>query len=60
VQAKNYIRAGEKLKAEEMLQELLLEGVQSSEPEEMTRGDSDEIRREALTQFEARKSRKPA
>jgi len=43
-----------------MLQELLLEGVQSSEPEEMTRGDSDEIRREALTQFEARKSRKPA
>jgi hypothetical protein len=40
------------------LEALLLEGIRSSEPTEMTREDWDDIRREALKQFEARKSLK--
>lgn len=47
-----------KRKAQEKLEALLLEGIQSSELTEMTRQDWDNIRREALKQFEARKSRK--
>ena len=54
------IRDDEKCKAREKLESLLLEGVQRSEPTEMTRQDWDEIRKEALKQFEARKSRKSA
>jgi hypothetical protein len=39
------------------LEALLLEGIRSSEPTEMTREDWDDIRREALKQFEARQER---
>jgi antitoxin ParD1/3/4 len=49
-----YIRDDEKRKAQETLEALLMEGIQSSEPVEMTRDDWDEIRREGLKQFEAR------
>lgn len=54
------IRGDEKRKAQERLEALLLDGIQSSEPTQMTRQDWDEIRKEALKQFEARKSRKSA
>jgi len=54
------IRGDEKRKAQEKLEALLLDGIQSSEPTQMTRQDWDEIRKEALKQFEARKSRKSA
>lgn len=52
------IRHDEERKAREKLEALLLEGLRGSEPTEMTRQDWDDIRREALRQFEARKSRK--
>ena len=57
---RDLIRDDEKRKAQEKLEALLLEGIQSSKPTEMTRQDWDDIRREALKQFEARKSRKTA
>jgi hypothetical protein len=37
-----------------------MEGIQSSGPTAMTRQDWDDIRRDALKQFQARKSRKKA
>jgi arginase family enzyme len=40
------------------LETLLLEGLRSSEPTELTRRDWDEIRQEAVRRFEARKVRK--
>jgi antitoxin ParD1/3/4 len=52
------IREDEKRKAQERLDALLLEGVQSSEATQFTREDWVEIRREAVRQFEARKQRK--
>ena len=52
------IRDDEKRKAQEKLEALLLEGIQSGKPTEMTRQDWAEIRREAVKQFEARKIRK--
>jgi antitoxin ParD1/3/4 len=57
---RDLIRDDEKRKAQEKLEALLLEGVQSSGPTEMTRQDWDEVRKEALKQFEARRSRKSA
>jgi antitoxin ParD1/3/4 len=54
------IRGDEKRKAQEKLEALLLDGIQSSEPTQMTREDWEEIRKEALKQFEARRSRKSA
>jgi antitoxin ParD1/3/4 len=54
------IRDDEKRKAQGRLEALLLEGVQSNGPTEMTRQDWDEVRKEALKQFEARRSRKSA
>jgi len=57
---RDLIRIDEKRKTQEKLEALLMEGIQSSEPTEMTRQDWDDIRREALKQFEARKSRKTA
>ena len=57
IKAKKY---DEKRKAQEKLEALLMEGIQSSEPTEMTRQDWDDIRREALKQFQARKSQKTA
>ena len=52
------IRDDEKRKAQEKLETLLMEGIQSGEPTEMTRKDWTDIRHEALKQFEARKFRK--
>jgi antitoxin ParD1/3/4 len=57
---RDLIRDDEKRKAQDKLEALLVEGIQSSGPTEMTRQDWDEIRREALKQFEGRKSRKKA
>jgi antitoxin ParD1/3/4 len=47
------IREDEKRKAQEHLEALLLEGVASSGPTELTRHDWQEIRSNALKQFEA-------
>jgi len=55
---RDLIRDDEKRKAQEKLEALLLEGIQSGEPTEMTRQDWDDIRRVARKQFEARKSSK--
>jgi len=52
------IREDEKRKAQERLEAMLMEGIQSGAPTEMTRRDWEEIRKEAVKQFEARKSRK--
>ena len=57
---RDLIRDDEKRKLQERLEALLVEGIQGSKPTEMTRQDWDDIRREALKQFEARKSRKTA
>ena len=57
---RDLIREDEKRAAQEKLEALLVEGIQSSQPIEMTRQDWEDIRREALKQFESRKSRKTA
>ncbi|MEO8096512.1 MAG: type II toxin-antitoxin system ParD family antitoxin [Acidobacteriota bacterium] len=54
------IRDDEKRRSQEKLESLLLEGLQSGKPTEMTRQDWSEIRAEALKQFEARRARKRA
>ena len=55
---RDLIRADEKRKAQENLEALLVDGVQSGQPTELTRQDWEDIRREGYTQFEARKSLK--
>jgi antitoxin ParD1/3/4 len=50
------IRADEKRKAEERLETLLLEGLQSTETE-LTPADWSEIRQEAIAQVKARRHR---
>ena len=55
---RDLIRDDEKRKAQDKLETLLMEGIQSGEPTEMTRKDWTDIRHEALKQFEARKFRK--
>lgn len=57
---RDLIRDDEKRKAQERLETLLLEGIQSGEATEMARQDWNDIRAEALKQFEARQTRKPA
>jgi antitoxin ParD1/3/4 len=57
---RDLIREDEKRAAQEKLEALLVEGIQSSQPTEMTRRDWEDIRREALKQFESRKSCKTA
>lgn len=57
---RDLIRDDERRKAQERLEALLMEGIQSSESTEMTRLDWSDIRAEALKQFEARRSRKSA
>ena len=54
------IRDDEKRNAQEKLEEMLLEGIQSGGPTEMRREDWDDVRREALKQFEVSRSRKTA
>jgi antitoxin ParD1/3/4 len=51
------IRADEKRKAEEQLEALLLEGLNSPESE-LTSGDWSAIRKEALARLEARKQQR--
>ncbi len=55
---RDLIRDDEKRKAQEKLEAILMEGIQSGEPTDMTRQDWSNIRSAALKQFEARKSRK--
>jgi antitoxin ParD1/3/4 len=57
---RDLIRDDEKRKAQEKLEAMLMEGIQSGEPTEITRQDWADIRQEAVKQFEARKSRKLA
>jgi antitoxin ParD1/3/4 len=57
---RDLIRDDEKRKAQERIEALLLEGIQDGGPTDMTRQDWDDVRREALEQFETRKSRKTA
>jgi antitoxin ParD1/3/4 len=57
---RDLIREDEKRKAQEKLETMLLEGLQSGEPTEMTRQDWADIRQEAARQFETRKSRRKA
>ncbi len=52
------IREDERRKSQEKLEALLMEGLQSGKPTEMTRKDWADIRSEALKQFEARRARK--
>ena len=54
------IRDDEKRRAQEKLEAMLMEGIQSCGPTEMRRQDWEDIRREALKEFEARKTRKRA
>jgi len=57
---RDLIRDDEKRRAQDKLEALLMEGLQSGQPTEMTKQDWDGIRREAVRQFEVRKSRKTA
>ena len=57
---RDLIRDDEKRKVREKLEAMLMEGIRSGAPTEMTRQDWADIRHEALKQFEARKSRKKA
>lgn len=54
------IRDDEKRKAQDRLEALLMEGIQSGEATEMTRQNWSDFRAEALRQLEARKARKSA
>jgi antitoxin ParD1/3/4 len=54
------IRDDEKRKAQEKLETMLMEGIQSGEPTELTRQDWVDVRQEALKQFEERQSQKLA
>ena len=55
---RNLIRDDEKRTAQEKLEALLVEGMKSGAPTEMTRKDWEDIRRQATKQFESRKPRK--
>jgi len=57
---RDLIRADEKRKAQDKLEALLMEGIQSGDPTQMTQQDWGDIRREAVKQFEERRSRKKA
>ena len=57
---RDLIRQDEKRKAREKLEALLMEGIRSGEPTEMTRQVWADVRREALKQLDMRRSRKTA
>ena len=57
---RDLIRTDERRRAQEKLESLLMEGIQSGEPSEMTRQDWDDLRREAVERLQTRKSRKTA
>ncbi len=50
------VREEQKRKAQEQLEALLLEGLESGKPTEMTDEEWNEIRRESLARLKARKS----
>ena len=52
------LREARKRKAEERLEQLLLEGLESGDPTEMTEQDWKNIRREALSRIQGRKIRR--
>ena len=52
------VRQDEKHRAQQKLESLLLEGLRSGAPAEMTRRDWDDIRREALARIKVREARK--
>jgi antitoxin ParD1/3/4 len=54
------IRDDEKRQTQAKLEALLIEGIQSGKPTEMTREDWADIRRQALARIETRKKRKRA
>ncbi|HEY3411877.1 MAG TPA: type II toxin-antitoxin system ParD family antitoxin [Armatimonadota bacterium] len=53
-------RNDEKRKAQGKLEAPLVEGIMGGDPTERTRQDGGDIRREAVSRFEVRKSRKTA
>ena len=53
------LRQAQKRQAEERLEQLLLEGLDSGEPVEMTKQDWEDIRNEALARIKQRQSAKP-
>lgn len=53
------IRDDEKRNAQDRLEALLMDGIQSGDATAMTRQDWADIRAEAVRQFEARKVRRP-
>ncbi len=53
------LRQAQRRQAEERLEQLLLEGLESGEPVDMTRQDWENIRSEALARFKERQSAKP-
>jgi antitoxin ParD1/3/4 len=55
---RDLIREDEKRKAQEKLEAMLMEGVQSGGPTELTSQDWADIRQEALRKVEARRSKK--
>jgi antitoxin ParD1/3/4 len=55
---RDLIRDDEKRKAQEKFEAMLMEGIQSGAPAEMTPQDWADIRRQARKQLEARKSRR--
>jgi len=57
---RDLIRGDERKRAQEKLEALLAEGLQSGEPTGMTKQDWVDIRREALQVYKARKARKQA
>lgn len=57
---RDLIRGDERRRAQEKLETMLMEGLQSGQPTEMTHEDWAEIRREAVKQVESRKTRKSA
>ena len=50
------LRDARKRKAEQRLEQLLLEGLESGQPTEMTKKDWDDVRRQALSRIQARKT----
>ena len=57
---RDLIRDDEKRRAQENLETMLMEGLRSGAPTEMTREDWADIRREAMKQLELRQARKSA
>lgn len=57
---RDLIRSDERRTAQERIEAMLMEGIRSGAPTEMTREDWTDIRREALKQIEARRSGKSA